>query len=244
MVGKFFIINNDYKVEVISYKNNKEVTIKFENGFTKVVEKGVLLKGKIKNPYHPTLYNIGYIGIGKYKSYDNSKKLTKSYVVWADMIKRGYDENYKQKYPTYKDVAVCEEWHNFQNFAEWFEENYNPEYMEGWCLDKDIICTECKIYSPENCCFVPQEINKLLLFKRNNKGLYPTGVNFNKQNRKFASKIKKYNKTFYLGYFLTPEEAFEKYKEAKEQHIKEVADKWRDLIGDKIYKILITYKIT
>ena len=47
-----------------------------------------------------------------------------------------------------------------------------------------------------------------------------------------------------MGYFLTPEEAFEKYKEAKEQHIKEVADKWRDLIGDKIYKILITYKIT
>ena len=41
MVGEFFIINNDYKVEVISYKNNKEVTIKFENGFTKVVEKGV-----------------------------------------------------------------------------------------------------------------------------------------------------------------------------------------------------------
>ena len=26
MVGEFFIINNDYKVEVISYKNNKEVT--------------------------------------------------------------------------------------------------------------------------------------------------------------------------------------------------------------------------
>lgn len=35
MVGKFFIINNDYKVEVISYKNNKEVTIKFENGLKK-----------------------------------------------------------------------------------------------------------------------------------------------------------------------------------------------------------------
>ena len=191
-----------------------------------------------------SLYGVGFIGVGKYKSYDSPKKLSKSYVVWTDMLKRGYDDNYKQNHPTYKDVTVCKEWHNFQNFAEWFYNNYNPDIMKGWCLDKGTISPDCKIYSPETCCFVPQEINKLFTYGRLNKGLYPIGVNFSKQNRKFASKIKKYNKTFYLGYFLTPEEAFEKYKEAKEQHIKEVADKWRDLIGDKIYKILITYKIT
>ena len=191
-----------------------------------------------------SLYGVGFIGVGKYKSRDSPKKLAKSYAVWVDMLKRGYDDNYKQKHPTYKDVTVCEEWHNFQNFAEWFYNNYNPAIMKGWCLDKDTICPDCKIYSPETCCFVPQEINKLFIYRKLNKGLYPIGVSFSKQNRKFASKIKKYNKTFHLGYFLTPEEAFEKYKEAKEQHIREVADKWRDLIGDKIYKILITYKIT
>ena len=191
-----------------------------------------------------SLYGVGFIGVGKYKSRDSPKKLAKSYAVWVDMLKRGYDDNYKQKHPTYKDVTVCEEWHNFQNFAEWFYNNYNPAIMKGWCLDKVTICPDCKIYSPETCCFVPQEINKLFIYRKLNKGLYPIGVSFSKQNRKFASKIKKYNKTFHLGYFLTPEEAFEKYKEAKEQHIREVADKWRDLIGDKIYKILITYKIT
>ena len=239
MIGEIFTVLYGYKVEVVAYKNNREVTILFENGFTKIVEKGVLLKGKVKNPYHPILYNIGFIGEGKYKSFIEGK-ITKNYSVWADMLKRGYDINYKQKHPTYKDVTVCEEWHNFQNFAEWFEDNY----IEGFCLDKDILIKDNKIYSPETCCFVPQEINKLFLFTKLNKGLYPTGVSFSKQNKKFASKIKKYNKTLYLGYFSTPEEAFEKYKEAKERHIKEVADKWRDLIGDKIYKILITYKIT
>ena len=39
----------------------------------------------------------------------------------------------------YLDVTVCEEWHNFQNFAKWFYENYYEISGEKMRLDKDIL---------------------------------------------------------------------------------------------------------
>lgn len=60
---------------------------------------------------------------------------------------------------------------------------------------------------------------------------------------KFFDKIKKHNKSYSLGYYITPEEAFEVYKTAKEKHIKEIAEEWKNLISNKVYEILITYKI-
>lgn len=33
------------------------------------------------------------------------------------ILERGYSKLWKEKHPTYEDVYVCEEWHNFQNFA-------------------------------------------------------------------------------------------------------------------------------
>ena len=43
--------------------------------------------------------------------------------------------------------------------------------------------------------------------------------------------------------FDTPEEAFQAYKIAKEQYIKEVANKWRDKISENVHKALINYTI-
>ena len=39
------------------------------------------------------------------------------------------------------------------------------------------------------------------------------------------------------------EEAFDAYKTAKEAYIKEVADKWRDLIDPRVYKAMYNYKV-
>ena len=159
------------------------------------------------------------------------------------MFFRCYDTKNIKRYPTYQDVSVCEEWHNYQNFAKWFEENYNPEVMEGWHLDKDIIVKGNKIYSPETCCFVPSDINYLITKANSIRGDYPIGVKFNKKRNKFYAILTKYNKPFLVGTYTTAEEAFYAYKEAKEAHIKEVADKWKEQITDKVYKSLINYKI-
>jgi hypothetical protein len=46
-----------------------------------------------------------------------------------------------------------------------------------------------------------------------------------------------------LGYFNTPEEAFEAYKVAKEAWIAEKANKWKDQLDSKVYDALCNYKV-
>ena len=47
----------------------------------------------------------------------------------------------------------------------------------------------------------------------------------------------------HLGSFDTPEEAFQAYKVAKESHIKEIADKWKDKIEPRVYEAMYNYKV-
>lgn len=186
--------------------------------------------------YTPTVYNKGYIGKGTYKPSLNRRK-TKVYSKWNNILHRSYSESYKEKQPTYKDVTVCEEWHNFQNFAKWFEDNY----VEGFELDKDILVKGNKIYSPETCCFVPKEINSL--FKNYNNNLLPTGISYDKINKKYKVSIRINGKMKTKGRYVTVEEAFKVYKTAKETYIKEVADKWKEQISDKVYQAMYNYKL-
>ena len=129
------------------------------------------------------------------------------------------------------------EWHNFQVFAKWFDENYK----EGFVLDKDILLKGNKIYSPDTCVFVPREINGIFTLRQNKRGDYPIGVL--KNGNKFQANIVRYNKREYLGTFNTPEEAFQVYKVAKEDYIRHVANKWKNQITEECYQALLNYKI-
>ena len=55
--------------------------------------------------------------------------------------------------------------------------------------------------------------------------------------------ISKNSKIINLGTYNTPEEAFDTYKVAKEQYIKEVADKWKNSITERVYQALMNYSI-
>jgi hypothetical protein len=242
-IGEKFISVEGYTIEVIEYFKYRNCTIRFDDGtIIKNVEYYNAKTGNICNPYHPSVCNVGYFGIGKYKSFIDGVK-TLHYSVWHSMMLRCYNSNTKKRTLTYKDVVICEEWKNFQNFAEWLEKTYNYEYMKGWELDKDIICKECKIYSPETCCFVPKEINQLLVKRNKSRGIFPIGVTFNKINNNFTSKINKNGKTFYIGSFKSPEEAFQAYKIEKEKYIKEIANKWKDKIDPRVYETLCNYQV-
>lgn len=77
------------------------------------------------------------------------------------MLERCYSARYQERKPTYKGCSVCDEWLNYQNFAKWYDDNYYEIKGEIMCLDKDILVKGNKIYSPENCVFVPNYINVL-----------------------------------------------------------------------------------
>ena len=124
---------------------------------------------------HPSTHNIGYFGIGKYKSCKNSK-INKDYSIWQGILQRGHCEIAKEKMSAYKDVTVCGEWHNFQNFAAWFEENWKPWMDSSWHLDKDVLFKGNKVYSPETCCLIPAELNNLVITNKYKRGELPIGV--------------------------------------------------------------------
>jgi len=182
-------------------------------------------------------WHIGYIGEGKY-----STNNLKEYRLWFRIHQRCNSNDFHIKHPTYKDCKVCEEWHNFQNFAEWCQTQPNFR-MDGFELDKDLKLFGNKIYGPEYCSFVPQEINCLLNDSKAMRGLCPQGVCYRKSRKKFRVRLSINNKSKELGSYNTPEEAFKVYKNEKETHIKFMANKHKNILDIEIYNNLINYKM-
>ena len=167
-------------------------------------------------------------------------KLTrKAYRDWNNMLQRCYGKSNFPSKPAYKECVVCEEWHSFLKFREWFDENY----VEGYFLDKDIRCIGNKVYSPQTCCYVPPFINTLLLNCRSSRGKYPVGVT--KMGNGFEAKLWKHGKGCYIGFYHTVEEAFGAYKHERELYVKEIAQEYYDkgLINIDIYNSLINYEV-
>ena len=236
-----FITNQGYEISIIDYKGANNCTIEFNDKHKTIlhtIKMEHVRKGNIKNPFHPLVWGVGYLGIREYKK-DYDIELKPTYKKWNRLLERGYSKTLKEKYPTYKDIVVCEDWHNFQNFAEWYEENYK----EGFQLDKDILIKGNKIYSEDTCCFVPYEINNLLSSNRKSRGDTPIGVSFHTRDNKYQAYLNTGVSRVSLGYFISMTKAFQAYKEAKEQYIKEVANRWKDQIEPRAYEALMNYQV-
>lgn len=221
---------------IIKYNSATDVEVAFENGFITHSYYLDFKKGKVFNPLDKATYNVGYFGVSKYKSSD------RAYSIWADMFKRCYNQKYLAKFNTYIGCSVCKEWHNYQNFAEWYYKNYYEIKDQRMELDKDILFKGNKLYSPETCVFVSQVINYLFVKNNKSRGEYPIGVYLHSDGDKYVAQCNDVNKKAkYLGRYDTVEEAFEVYKEYKEDVIKKIADKYYGLIPEKLYKAMHNY---
>lgn len=166
-----------------------------------------------------------------------------AYYKWRRMLERCYSERYLVKKPTYRGCTVCDEWITFSNFEKWFCDPNNG-YREGYHLDKDIIVKGNKIYSPQTCCFVPQEINSIFIKDNAKRGELPIGVTRGYQNT-FVAQVDFRGIIQYLGSYKTKELAFNAYKREKEFIIKIIGDEYyKDgLITERVYNALLNYKV-
>lgn len=139
------------------------------------------------------------------------------YLTWKHILERGYSSKYKEKYPTYKDVFVNEEWHLFSSFKGWMEQQrWQDEDGNKLQLDKDILFEWNKEYSKEKCIFIPQYINSFLLDRVNDRGEWPLGVYWHKASGKFTAQCSNgVGKSIHLGLFNNPQEAHLAWKEYK-----------------------------
>lgn len=238
-----------YTMQIIEYNRYKDIIVEFQDKHKTKIHTNyqAFLKGEVKNPFYPIVYGVGYLGEGKYKTSENGKK-TDAYKVWYGMLQRCYDPYYLNKHPTYIDCYVCEEWHNFQNFAKWFHKHYYECNGEKMHLDKDILVKGNKIYSSDTCIFVPERINSLFTKCDRKRGKYPIGVSPHKLTNKLQAKCSildknDKNKTEFLGCYNTSKEAFLAYKQFKENYIKQVADEYKELIPNKLYDALYRYEV-
>ncbi len=170
-------------------------------------------------------------------------KSIREYELWSCMLKRCFSKSYKEQRPTYNKVTCCQEWLSLKSFIKDVSQMKGYD-VDGWELDKDILVKGNKLYSKDTCCFVPLEVNSLLVKGNKLRGEWPIGVSFHKRDCKFKAQIRANGKErHHLGYFNTPEEAFQAYKVAKEAHIKAVAEKWKDQLDERVYQALLNYTV-
>lgn len=175
---------------------------------------------------------------------DGNRYQTRASKLWYNLTTRTKNA-YKEKFPTYSMVENG--FNGFQEFASWCQEQTGYMERDGfnvfWALDKDILIKGNKIYSCDTCCFVPGEINSLLIKNDAIRGNLPIGVCFNNKTGKFQASLKSNGKNKNLGQYSSCDEAFSSYKVAKESHIKTVAEKWRSRLDLRVYNSLISWRV-
>lgn len=189
--GDLFRTNEGCDALVVEYIKSNNIIIEFQDKHRHEVrvEAAQLRNGQVSNPYYPSVLRKGYRGVGKYKGYVGNV-MSKEYQIWSGMMLRCYSPDYHKRFPTYLDTTVCEEWLNFQVFAEWYtnHEFYGLDYH----LDKDILVRGNKVYSPEKCTLVPVEINGLLIDSGSIRGDCPIGVHRIDKSCSYVAYLKRY----------------------------------------------------
>ena len=238
-VGKTFASNKCGDFVVIEYKDYDNVVVKFiATGSVVTTQLYHVKDGSIKDRMFPSVYGVGIVG-EKYPL-ENGKQ-SKEYTVWVGMLDRCYSTaNNTRK--TYEGCEVTSSFRYFPFFKEWCH-NQVGFGEKGFALDKDILVKGNKVYSPETCCFVPQEINGLFTLRKNHRGEQPLGVYFNKALLKYSASLSIKGKSVFLGLHQCEESAFLAYKQAKETYIKEVANKWKEQIDPRVYEALINWEV-
>lgn len=218
--------------------DKENVIIRFNTGCIVSAHIDCVVSGYVKDPLFPKVFGVGYIGIGNYKSRDKfndmKSKITQEYRAWSNMLERCYNKNptnNMNRQAWYENVFVDEEWHNFQNFAEWYvakRKVFSSYNMDRVDLDKDILAIpgKPKKYSPKTCCLIPTEINRALIrIDKEEAGLLKRKLSYSVviDNKIIAKNI------------LSKEEATKIYKKEKQNRIAILADKYKYVLEKEVY---------
>lgn len=243
--GNIFKSKNYGDFKILNYNNRNSVYIMFvDTGYCCTVQMGDIRRGSVKDRLAPSVYGVGVVGT-RYKTHiliNDKNVVVDQYRLWRGILERSYSIKSKRKYPAYKDCTVSENFKQYEYFYEWCNRQIGFG-NQGWQLDKDLLVKGNKVYSEDNCVFLPRELNNILTKREAFRGDYPIGVSYYKATGLFKSSVSLNGFLKCLGYYETPEEAFLVYKKAKEEFIKEQANKWKDQIDPRAFDALMNYEV-
>lgn len=245
--GEIFETKFNGKLKIIEFQNALNVKVKFiDTGYETITYLTQITKGTVRDWSLARVYGVGVIdkpmikGSGKHTQHP-------LYKVWSSMLQRCYDEKLHIDRPTYEGCSVVDSFKSLTNFIDWAEKQIGSKCKDNdgkqFHLDKDILIKGNKVYSPETCCFVPHDINCQFTMSKGSRGSLPVGVSKRKESGLYRAQIKSNGSVKSLGDFKTIDEAFSTYKDAKESHIKSLAEKWKDEIDPRVYEALINYQV-
>ena len=224
--------------EVVAYRKANSVDVRFDDGTVVTTRSGNLKRGVVMNPNNPKIFGVAINDI------ENSTE-TKLYRVWHSMVRRCYSDVYQKNKPSYRGVKLQKSWLRFSNFKSDIENLPFSDYCEkhAYEFDKDILSDGSRMYKLETISFVPKEINSSLIkdirfsqykgYHVNNDGFYaPSTSGITDHYRKILG-----FKTSYK----THEEALHVYKECKKAQLRDLAEKYKGEIDDRVYNKLINY---
>ena len=232
---------------IVEYVSVHDITVQFKaTGELVKTRYKDFIRGSVKSHFTPTVFGVGITGLEPTR--DEDGEVLDSYKCWNHMLSRCYSAKVQEKNQPYKGCRVCDDWLYYSNFKKWYDENYYEINNKTSHLDKDILIKGNKVYSPDTCVFVPNFINLLFTKRQKSRGELPIGVCYHKASKKYQAGLKVFKdgkSTFkHLGYFDTIDEAFEVYKQAKEDYIKEIADEYKDKIPVELYKAMYAYEVS
>ena len=108
--------NQGYLMKLIEYNGCSDILVEFQDEWKGIVHTSwqCFESGKIKNPFHIKIYNVGVTGQEIPTRVDKIK--TEEYKAWNSMLRRCYSKNEKNKFLAYQNCTVCDEWLYFPNF--------------------------------------------------------------------------------------------------------------------------------
>lgn len=141
-------------------KNARDFVRFHASGFEKEVDRSASKKGKVRDPFKPSVADVGYMGGFEGNIRDEGVEVL--YKAWHDMIKRCYaiEHGSYQAYGA-QSVRVCKRWHSFEAFYQDAVKlpgyAYKQTNESKLALDKDHFGH--KTYGPDTCIWLPMYVN-------------------------------------------------------------------------------------
>ncbi|RJW75911.1 hypothetical protein DW025_04810 [Coprococcus sp. AF38-1] len=258
LVIQMFVVNYDMKHNTMVWHKNNDTNDNYYKHLFPVTDKqyreslrvheqdGAVTSKQIINivnavefkpddwkPWHNkrTYEGVGYVGA---ESSDIDSESC-SFIKWKNMIQRCYNKKVHKLKPYYMDKNVCVEWQNYQNFKIWFDAHYIPGTKVD--LDKDLLCKESNMYSPETCSFLTHYINTVFEERGIKSSITPNGNNI------YSVSISILDKKIDLGIYDTEESAKQGLIDGKIKYIKELAESCKGKVQDYVYEAMLRYEI-
>lgn len=142
---------------------------------------------------------------------EGKMRIHSSYSTWKSIIARCYSDRVLKKHPTYDGCSVSDEWIYFSNFYLWWKISNIP----GWEIDKDLLKVGNKVYSSDNCIYIPKWLNSFTTGCESRRGDFPIGVCLDRKHSSYMARISIDGKSLTIGRFSDPLSAHNAWYEKK-----------------------------